>query len=84
MGEEQEVGAVTGYFSRIGVAAIDVTAEVKVGDALHFKGNTTDLTANVESMQVENKAVEKASPGDKVGIKVPEKVRNGDTVYKAA
>ena len=84
MGEEQCVGRVVGYFGKIGVAAIEVTAEFAVGDTLHFKGHTTDFTAKVESMQIENATVEKASPGDKVGIKVAEKARDGDKVYKAA
>ena len=84
MGEEQEVGKVVGYFGKIGVAAIEATAEFAVGDTLHFKGHTTDFASKVESMQVESEQVERASPGDKVGIKVPEKARDGDGVFKAA
>jgi putative protease len=82
MGEEQEVGKVVGYFGKIGVAAVEATGEFAVGDTLHYKGHTTDFTAAVESMQIEGQNVEKASPGDKVGIKVPEKARDHDKVYK--
>ena len=84
MGEEQEVGRVVGYFGKIGVAAVEATAEFAAGETLHFKGHTTDFTCAVESMQVEGNAVERATPGDKVGIKVPEKARDGDHVYKGA
>jgi len=77
------VGKVVGYFAKIGVAAIEASAEFAVGDVLRYKGHTTDFTAKVESMQVENASVEKASPGDQVGIKVPDRVREHDVVTKA-
>lgn len=82
MGEEQEVGKVEGYFAKIGVAAIKVTAPFAVGDTLHIKGHTTDLEVKVESMQIDKQTVEKVSPGDDVGIKVPDRVRSNDTVYR--
>jgi putative protease len=83
MGEEQFVGKVVGYFGKIGVAAVEATAEFAVGETLRFKGHTTDFTSKVESMQIETEKVEKVGPGDKVGIKVPEKARDGDKVYRA-
>lgn len=83
MSEEQRVGKVVGYFKRIGVAAIEVTAEFSVGGSLHFKGTTTDFTMTVDSMQTDNAPVVKAAPGQKVGLKVPEKVRDGDGVFLA-
>lgn len=82
VGEPQEVGKVVSFYGKIGVAAVEVTGEIKVGDTLHFKGHTTDFKSAVESMQSENQPVERAGPGDKVGIRVPEKVRDGDRVYK--
>ena len=81
---EQEVGKVVGYFGKIGVAAIEAAAEFAVGETLHFKGHTTDFTCKVESMQIEGESVDKVGPGDKVGIKVPEKARDGDKVLRAA
>ncbi len=84
MAEEKEVGKVTGYFARVGVAAIDLTGDVKIGDVLHFKGGNTDFTITLESMQKDNQPVEKASPGDKVGIKVPQKARDNVVVYRAS
>ena len=80
---EIEVGRVEDYFAHIGVVAIVVTAEgIEVGDTLHFKGHTTDFTEKVTSMQVEHKSVEKAPVGSEVGIKVAERVRTHDKVYK--
>lgn len=81
--EEKEVGRVTGYFAKIGVAAIEITnGTINVGDVLHFKGHTTDFQQEVESMQIEHEPVQTATVGDSVGIKVKERVRKHDKVYK--
>lgn len=81
--EEIEVGKVTDYFAHIGVVAIDITNEgIKVGDTLHFKGHTTDFTQKITSMQVDHKSVEEAPVGSDVGIKVKDRVRTHDHVYK--
>jgi putative protease len=83
--EEQEIGKIADYFAQIGVAAIEVTqGEVNIGDTLHFKGHTTDFTQQVESMQIEHDNVETAKAGDSVGIKVTERVRPTDGVFKVA
>ncbi len=81
--KEIEVGRVADYFKKIGVVAIDVTAgEIHVGDTLHFTGHTTDFTQKIESMQIEHESVEKAGKGASVGIKVKERVRIHDHVFK--
>jgi putative protease len=81
--EEEQVGKVTNFYVKISVAAIEVTAGViRIGDALHFKGHTTDFKDTVASMEMENQPVDKASPGDEIGIKVKERVRENDRVYK--
>jgi putative protease len=81
--KEKEIGVVSDYFAHIGVVAVEVTAgELNVGDTLHFKGHTTDFTERVESMQIEHSQVEKAKVGDSVGIKVKDRVRKHDRVYK--
>ncbi|MEO0275358.1 MAG: hypothetical protein ABIM60_01060 [candidate division WOR-3 bacterium] len=81
--EEKEVGKVLDYYAKIGVVAIEITeGEIKIGDKLHFKGATTDFIQTIESMQIEHKPVEVAKKGDKVGIKVRERVRPHDKVFK--
>jgi putative protease len=83
--EEEKVGWVSNYFSKIAVAAVEITdGTVSVGDRLHFLGHTTDFESTVHSMQIEHKSVTEAKKGDSVGIKVSEKVREGDKVYKIA
>ena len=79
---EEEVGRVSDFFARPVVAGIDLTAPLKVGDKIHIKGHTTDLELTVESMQIQNVNVNEGKRGDAIGIKVPDRVRRGDTVYK--
>jgi putative protease len=80
---EQRIGVVTHFFDKIHVAAVRVTdGEMKVGDTIHIKGHTTDVTQTIDSIQVEHASVPTARPGDEVGIKVAEIVREHDAVYK--
>jgi translation initiation factor IF-2 len=79
---ETEIGKVMDFFARPVVAGIDISGSLKVGDKIHIKGHTTDLELTVNSMQIDNNNVTEAKKGQSVGIKVPERVRVGDTVYK--
>lgn len=82
MATELEVGKVTDFFSRVVVAGIELIASLKAGERIHIKGHTTDMELTVESMQIHNANVTEARPGDSIGIKVPDRVRRGDLVYK--
>ena len=79
---DEAVGKVSDFFARPVVAGIDVTGTFKVGDKIHIAGHTTDIEMVVGSMQIDNQNVTEANSGDSVGIKVPDRVRHGDTVYK--
>jgi len=79
---EVEVGHVSDFFAHPVVAGIDLTDTLKVGEKIHIVGHTTDMEMVVESMQVNNVDVVEASAGQAVGIKVPDRVRRGDIVYK--
>ena len=77
----EEVGTVTHYFSKVGVAAVVLSKTLKKGDRIRIKGATTDFEQVVESMEIDRKPVDVAMPGDMVGIKVKERVRKKDKVY---
>ncbi len=81
---EEKVGVVNDYFARIGVAGIDLVGSLRVGDTVRFHGHTTDFEQVVESMQIEHAQVEEARAGDSVGIKVTDRVRDGDVVYRVS
>jgi translation initiation factor IF-2 len=78
---EKEIGKVSDFFAKPVVAGIELTSNVKVGDTVHVHGHTTELMFTIDSMQINNVNVDVAKKGDLIGIKVPERVRPGDTVY---
>ena len=79
---EKVVGNITDFFAQPVVAGIELTSTLKVGDTIHIKGHTTDIELNVDSMQINNVNVNQAKAGDLIGIKVSERVRRGDKVYR--
>ena len=80
---EVELGKVTHYFSKIGVAAIEIEREsLAVGDTIHIKGHTSDFTQKVDSMQLEHESVSLARPGQSVGIHTNSHAHEHDKVLK--
>jgi putative protease len=85
--EQQIVGAVylgkvMNYFSHLGVISITLEAPLAAGDMIRIKGHTTDLTQKVDTIQVNHQNVQSAGAGEAVGLKVADKTRPGDAVYK--
>lgn len=79
---EVEVGRVSHYYSHISVAGLTLTSTLSVGDTIHIRGHSTDFTQQVESIEIEHQKVERAEAGAQVGIRVKERVRQQDVVYK--
>ena len=82
MEELQEVGKVAHFFSKINVAVIDVTSPISVGDKISIKGPSTDVEQTINSMEIEHAKVKQVNAGQSVGMKVKDRVRENDTVYK--
>ncbi len=81
--EDKKIGEVIKYFGKIGVAAIRLSeGSLKVGETIHIVGHTSDFTQSIDSIQIENKNVQEAGPGADIGIKVKDRVREHDVVYK--
>jgi len=79
---EIQIGTVSDFFAKPVVAGIQLTAPLKAGDKVHIKGHTTDIELVISSMQINNISVQEAKAGEAVGIKLPDRVRKGDTVHK--
>jgi len=77
-----EVGHVTHFFTKINVAVVELSATLAVGDTILIKGPTTDFEQVVGSMQIEHENIERAEAGQSIGLKVEERVREEDIVYK--
>jgi len=77
-----EVGHIAHFFSKIGVAVVELTGPLAVGDTIVVKGPTTDFEQTVDSMQIEHNNVQRAEAGQSIGLKVADRVREKDLVYK--
>jgi translation elongation factor EF-1alpha len=82
--ELQEVGRVSHFFTKISVAVIELTATISVGDRILIKGPTTNLEQTIDSMEIEHEKVQRAGAGQSIGLKVKDRVRETDVVYKIA
>mgnify|MGYP000403924775 CR=1 FL=1 len=78
------VGKITHYYKGIGVAALELSDTLEVGDVIHIKGHTTDFEQKVESIEINHQKVTKATSGQVIGLKVKDYVRDHDMVYKVA
>ena len=79
---EIRLGLVIHYYGRIQVAVIEVLEEIKIGDRIWFDGVTTDFEQSISSIQIDHKPVMKAAPGMEIALKVTERVRKGDNIFK--
>ncbi len=77
---EHLVGTVSHYWGGLGVAGIELSSELKVGDTIHVLGHTSDFTQTVDSIQIEHETVESAEAGASIGVEVTERARVHDQV----
>ena len=77
-----KLGEVEDYFSHIGVIALTLKDSVALGDTIRVQGHTTNFLQRVDSMQIDHEPVKSSKKGDSVGIKVYEKCRKGDDVFR--
>jgi putative protease len=81
---ETRIGKVTHYFNKISVAVLDLSADLKVGDTVHFLGHSTDFSQTIDSMEIDHKKVESAGPKQEVALKTAQPVHEGAEVLKVA
>jgi len=80
---EEKIGIIEHFFNKVSVAAIKITnGELKVGDTIHVVGAHTDFTQKIDSMEIDRNPVDSVKSGDAVGVKVKDRVREHDVVYK--
>ena len=82
MVEGVRVGKVIHFYNKIQVAVLKLEEPLKVGDKVHFLGAHTDFLQEVQSMQIEHEPIQEAQPGAEVAVKVDQRVRRGDTVFR--
>ena len=82
MAKLQPIGKVIHYWTRLGVAGVDLDGTLKMDETVHFLGATTDFEQRVTSMQLNKRFINEAFAGQQVGILVADRVRPGDTIYR--
>jgi putative protease len=82
MEERTQIGEITHYFDKIGVAIVKLSSRIKVGDTISIEGASTSFKQSVSSIQIEHINVDEAGAGEEVGLKVEQKVKEGDKVFK--
>ena len=80
--EKKLIGKITHFYSKITVAVIELTDKLSVGDEISVEGPKTNFTQTVDSMQIEHKNIPRAETGQSIGLKVKDRVRPGDIVYR--
>lgn len=82
MANGERIGEVTHFFGKICVAVLNLSKNLKIGDSVHFLGRNTDFQQEIHSMQVDHEVVTEVSAGDDVAVKVAQRVRRGDSVFR--
>jgi hypothetical protein len=79
---ETVIGKVTHYYPRVGVAAIVLSDHLARGDHIHILGSHDDIHQTVMSMEFDHSPIVEADPGQDIGVRVSERVHEGDLVYR--
>ncbi len=79
---EEQIGKIIHYYDKIGVGVVRLEGSLKAGDTIHVKGKTSDFEQTVESMQLDHESAGSAKKGDEVAVKLNEKAKEGDVIYK--
>ena len=78
----EKIGRITHYFSKAGVAIVELSVTVNKGDKIVIRGSTTNIEQTIDSMEIEHKQILKAEAGQSIGLKVAGRVRENDIVYR--
>ncbi len=80
--QAKPIGVVTHYYGNIEVGILKFNKPVKVGIEIEIKGATTDFSQTITSMQFDHKEIPAAKKGQEVGVKMKDKVREGDEIFE--
>ena len=77
------LGKVTHYYDKIGVAIIELTDTLNVGDTVKYMKGDDEVSQTINSIQIEKAPVDSADKGAIVGVKVDEPIKEGTVVARA-
>lgn len=76
----KEVGKVSHWYDKIGVAVVTLTGPLKVGDQIKVRRGDQEFDADIISLQVDHKDVPSAKASEEVAIKLPQKAKEGSVI----
>ena len=79
---ETMIGRVTHYYPKVGVAVVVLEDHLAFGDQIHIKGPNDDFHQTVSSMELDHEKILEAQGGQDIGIKVNQRVHEGDSIYR--
>lgn len=79
---ETVIGRVAHYYPKAGVAVVILKGHLAFGDMIHIKGHSDDFHQTVYSMEIDHRQITEAEQGQDIGIKVIQRVHEGDLVYR--
>lgn len=77
-----KIGRIIHYYDKIGVAVLELTETLAVGDTIRISGHGKEFTQPVNSMQIEHENIKETKKGQAIGLKVDQEVKEGDEVFK--
>ncbi|MBI2475651.1 MAG: hypothetical protein HYV67_00190 [Candidatus Taylorbacteria bacterium] len=81
--KEKEIGKVTHWYDKIGVAVVKLSAALKVGDKIKVKRGEEEFEDLVSSMQLDHAPVQGGKKGQEVAVKLSRPAKDGALVCKA-
>lgn len=78
---DKKIGTITHFFDKISVGIVKLDEPLKKGSKIRIEAGTTNFEQEVTDMQFDHQDIEDGKKGQEVGIKVDEKVREGDSVF---
>ncbi len=79
---DKKIGNVTHYYDHLGVGIVKLAGPLANGDSIKIVGHGKEFTQVISSMQLEHQVLTSAKKGQEIGIKLDQKVKDGDVVFK--
>ncbi|TSC66813.1 MAG: hypothetical protein G01um101472_640 [Parcubacteria group bacterium Gr01-1014_72] len=79
---EKKIATVTHWYDKLGVAVLNLTGALSVGDRVKVKRGGEEHEDTVASIQIDHKDVPSAAKGKDVAVKLGEKTKEGAEVFK--
>lgn len=82
--KEKQVGTVTHWYDKIGVAVVKLTGKLEKGDKIIVRKGDEQFEDTVSSLQIDHTDVNSAKRGDDAAIKLSHRAKEGAAVFSTS